>query len=49
MRFLQAGLRHSQLSLRLQEFLDFESPSAERGSAPKDSKKLAQARVPCRS
>ncbi len=42
--FLQAGLRHALLSTRLQEFLDFESPGAERGSAPKDPKKLAQAR-----
>ena len=42
--FLQAGLKHAILSTRLQDFLDFESPSAQRGSAPKDPKKLAQAR-----
>ncbi len=43
-RFLQDGLRHALLSTRLQEFLDFESPSAERGAAPTDPQKLAQAR-----
>jgi hypothetical protein len=42
--FLQAGLRHALLSTRLQEFLDFDSPSAQRGSAPKNPKKLEQAR-----
>ena len=42
--FLQAGLKHAKLSTRLQDFLDFESPSAQRGTAPKDPKKLAQAR-----
>jgi hypothetical protein len=42
--FLQAGLKHALLSTRLQEFLDFESPSAERGSAPTDPAKLKQAR-----
>jgi hypothetical protein len=42
--FLQAGLKHSLLSTRLQEFLDFESPAAERGSAPTDPTKLKQAR-----
>lgn len=42
--FLQAGLKHALLSTRLQSFLDFESPSAERGSAPSDPQKLAQAR-----
>jgi hypothetical protein len=42
--FLQAGLRHARLSTRLQEFLDFASPSAERGSAPTNPKKLEKAR-----
>ena len=42
--FLQAGLKHALLSTRLQEFLDFDSPSAQRGSAPKNPKKLEQAR-----
>jgi hypothetical protein len=42
--FLQAGLKHALLSTRLQEFLDFESPAAERGSAPTDPAKLKQAR-----
>jgi hypothetical protein len=42
--FLQAGLKHAKLSRRLQDFLDFESLSAQRGAAPKDPKKLAQAR-----
>jgi hypothetical protein len=42
--FLQAGLQHAKLSTRLQEFLDFESPSAEVGSAPTDPAKLKQAR-----
>jgi hypothetical protein len=42
--FLQAGMRHALLSTRLQEFLDFESPGAERGAAPKDPAKLKQAR-----
>ncbi|HUE16209.1 MAG TPA: hypothetical protein VMR25_18700, partial [Planctomycetaceae bacterium] len=42
--FLQAGLKHALLSTRLQEFLDFESPGAERGSAPTDPAKLKQAR-----
>ena len=42
--FLQAGLKHALLSTRLQEFLDFESPGAERGSAPTDPTKLKQAR-----
>ena len=44
MEFLQAGLKHSLLSTRLQEFLDFESPSSEIGSAPKDPEKLKQAK-----
>jgi hypothetical protein len=42
--FLQAGLKHSQLSTNLQEFLDFQSPSSEIGSAPKDPDKLKQAK-----
>ena len=42
--FLQAGLKHSLLATRLQDFLDFESVSAERGSAPKDPEKLKQAK-----
>ena len=42
--FLQAGLKHALLATRLQEFLDFESPGAERGSAPKDPAKLKRAR-----
>jgi hypothetical protein len=42
--FLQAGLRHARLATRVQEFLDFASPSAERGAAPKDPKKLEKAR-----
>jgi hypothetical protein len=42
--FLQAGLKHALLSTRLQEFLDFESPGAERGSAPTDPTKLKHAR-----
>jgi hypothetical protein len=42
--FLQAGLKHSQLSTGLQEFLDFESPASERGSPPKDPAKLKQAK-----
>ncbi len=42
--FLQAGLKHSLLSTRLQEFLDFDSPASERGSAPTDPDKLKQAR-----
>ena len=33
--FLQAGLKHALLATRLQDFLDFESVGAERGSAPK--------------
>jgi hypothetical protein len=40
---LQAGLTHSQLSTKLQEFLDFDSPSSEIGSVPKDPEKLKQA------
>jgi hypothetical protein len=42
--FLQAGLKHALLSTRLQEFLDFESPGSEVGSAPTDPDKLKQAR-----
>ena len=42
--FLQAGLKHSLLSTNLQEFLDFQSPSSEVGSAPKDPDKLKQAK-----
>lgn len=42
--FLQAGLKHALLSTHLQDFLDFDSPSAERGSAPKDPTKLKGAR-----
>ncbi|HET6325697.1 MAG TPA: DUF4838 domain-containing protein [Planctomycetaceae bacterium] len=42
--FLQAGLKHALLSTHLQEFLDFDSPGAERGSAPKDPAKLKRAR-----
>ncbi len=42
--FLQAGLKHSLLSTRLQQFLDFDSSGAERGSAPKDPAKLKHAR-----
>jgi hypothetical protein len=42
--FLQAGLKHALLSTRLQEFLDFESPTAERGSAPTNPEKLKRAR-----
>jgi hypothetical protein len=42
--FLQAGLKHSLLSTTLQEFLDFESPSSEIGSVPKDPEKLKQAK-----
>jgi hypothetical protein len=42
--FLQAGLKHALLSTGLQEFLDFESDGAERGSAPTDPMKLRQAR-----
>jgi hypothetical protein len=47
--FLQAGLKHALLSTRLQEFLDFESPGAERGSAPKDPTKLKQAQQAMRA
>jgi hypothetical protein len=47
--FLQAGLKHSQLSTSLQEFLDFESPSSEIGSAPKDPEKLKQAKQSMRA
>ena len=42
--FLQAGLKHSLLSTRLQDCLDFASPMAERGSAPTDPAKLKQAK-----
>jgi hypothetical protein len=42
--FLQAGLKHALLSTGLQEFLDFASPGAERGSAPADPAKLKRAR-----
>ena len=42
--FLQAGLKHALLSTRLQEFLDFAGPSAERGSAPTEPTKLKRAR-----
>ena len=42
--FLQAGLKHSLLSTRLQDYLDFESPAAERGAAPTDPTRLKQAR-----
>ena len=42
--FLQAGLKHARLSTRLQEFLDFATPSAERGTAPQNAKKLEKAR-----
>lgn len=42
--FLQAGLKHALLSTHVQDFLDFENASAERGSAPKDPAKLKQAR-----
>jgi len=43
-QFLLAGLKHTLLSTRLQEFLDFESPGSQRGSAPTDSTKLRSAR-----
>ena len=42
--FLRAGLKHALLSTRVQEFLDFESPGAERGAAPTDPTKLKHAR-----
>ncbi len=42
--FLRAGLKHALLSTRLQDFLDFENPAAERGSAPTDPTKLKRAR-----
>jgi hypothetical protein len=47
--FLQAGMKHALLSTRLQEFLDFDSPGAERGSAPSDPAKLKQARQAMRA
>jgi len=47
--FLQAGLKHAILSTRLQKYLDFESPAAERGSAPTDPTKLKQARQAMRA
>ena len=47
--FLQAGLKHSLLSTRLQDVLDFASPVAERGAAPSDPNKLEQARQAMRA
>lgn len=43
--FLQAGLRHALLTTRVYEFLDYDSPSAQSGSAPSSNpEKLKQAR-----
>jgi hypothetical protein len=43
--FLQAGLKHAKLTLHLQDFIDYDSPVAEVGSAPVNNpQKLKKAR-----
>jgi hypothetical protein len=44
--FLQAGLKHARLALKIHDFIDYDSPMAQLGAAPVDNpEKLAQARA----
>lgn len=42
--FLQVGVTHALLASRIHDFIDYQSPMADRGSAPTDPEKLKQAR-----